>query len=82
MFSGAINHWIFADNIPSVARNKSMYGVITGIDASKKRLHAFFDDIGEEKVVPYNTDKLRWFEEMTSRKAKSVLRMLDNNEAL
>ena len=78
-FSVAVNHWVQAINIPSVAPNKSMYGIVVNVDDTKKLLQVYFDDLGGEKMIPFHTSKLRWYEAMSSQRAEGILRMLNSS---
>jgi hypothetical protein len=78
-FNVAVTHWVQANNIPSVAPDKSLYGLVVNVDDAKKLLHVYFDDLGGEKVVPFHTSKLRWYESMGTKQAEGVLRMLDSS---
>lgn len=80
-FSMAMNHWVQAVSIPSVAPNKSLYGLVVGVDDDKKLLHVYFDDLRGEKVVPFHTSKLRWYDAISPKKAGDILRMLDCRSA-
>lgn len=78
-FSVAVNHWVQAINVPSVAPSKSLYGIVVNVDDAKKLLHVYFDDLGDEKIIPFHTSKLRWYEAMSSQRAEGILRMLNSS---